>query len=97
MKVSKTPAKEKAKKEKRKSMVIAAPQADDDDGGSTSSGRKVQKVRSDKGKERTRINKLQLKDGVRRVKVNTKWQILNPEVGVYMFMKLTIIVGGDPY
>ena len=96
MKVSKTPAKEKAKKEKRKSMVIAAPQADDDDGGSTSSGRKVQKVRSDKGKERTRINKLQLKDGVRRVKVNTKWQILNPEVSVYMFMKLTIIVGGDP-
>ena len=86
MKVSKTPAKEKAKKEKRKSMVIAAPQADDDDGGSTSSGRKVQKVRSDKGKERTRINKLQLKDGVRRVKVNTKWQILNPEVSVYMFM-----------
>ena len=86
MKVSKTPAKEKAKKEKRKSMVIAAPQADDDDGGSTSSGRKVQKVRSDKGKERTRINKLQLKDGVRRVKVNTKWQILNPEVSMYMFM-----------
>ena len=86
MKVSKTPAKEKAKKEKRKSMVIAAPQADDDDGGSTSSGRKVQKVRSDKGRERTRINKLQLKDGVRRVKVNTKWQILNPEVSVYMFM-----------
>ena len=88
MKVSKTPAKEKAKKEKRKSMVIAAPQADDDDGdgGSTSSGRKVQKVRSDKGKERNKINKLQLKDGVRRVKVNTKWQILNPEVSVYMFM-----------
>ena len=88
MKVSNTPAKQKAKKEKRKSMVIAAPQADGDDGdgGSTSSGRKVQKVRSDKGKERTRINKLQLKDGVRRVKVNTKWQILNPEVSVYMFM-----------
>ena len=56
MKMSKTPAKEKARKEKRKSMVVAAPQADDDDGdgGSTSSGRKVQKVRSDKGKERTK-------------------------------------------
>ena len=40
MKVSKTPAKEKAKKEKRKSMVIAAPQADDDDddGGRTIKG-----------------------------------------------------------
>ena len=86
MKVSKTSAKEKAKKEKRKAMIVAAPQADDDGNEGTSSGRKIQKVRSDKGKERTRINKLQLKDGVRRVKVNTKWQILNPEVGMYMFM-----------
>ena len=68
-------------------VVVAAPQADDDgDEGSTSSGRKVQKVRSDKGKERTKINKLQLRDGVRRVKVNTKWQILDPEVSMYMIM-----------
>ena len=88
MKVSKTPVlKEKAKKEKRKSMVVvAAPQADDDGEGSTSSGRKKQKVRCDKGKERTKINKLQVKDGVRRIKVNTKWQILDPEVRMYMFV-----------
>ena len=60
----------------------------DDDGkeGSTSSGRKIQKVRSDKGKERTKINKLQMKDGVRGIKVNTKWQILDPEVSMYIFM-----------
>ena len=88
MKESKTPVlKEKAKKEKRKSMVVvAAPQADDDGEGSTSSGRKKQKVRCDKGKERTKINKLQVKDGVRRIKVNTKWQILDPEVRMYMFV-----------
>ena len=94
MKVSKTPVlKEKAKKEKRKSMVVvAAPQADDDGEGSTSSGRKIQKVRSDKGKERTKINKLQVKDGVRRIKVNTKWQILDPEASMHVF----VIVGGDP-
>ena len=67
-------------------VVVAAPQADDDGEGSTSSGRKKQKVRCDKGKERTKINKLQVKDGVRRIKVNTKWQILDPEVSMYMFV-----------
>ena len=75
---SKTPG----KVNKRKAVVVAAPQADDDgdeDEGGTSSRRKIQKVRSDKGKERTKINKIQLRDGVRRIKVNTKWQILNPE------------------
>ena len=55
---SKTPGK------KRKAVVIAAPQADDDGEGSTSSSQK--KWRSDRGKERTKINKLQLRDGVRR-------------------------------
>ena len=83
MKVNKTPAKEK--KGKRKAIVIAAPQADDDGGeGGTSSSQK--KWRSDRGKERTKINKLQLRDGVRRIKVKTKWQILNPEVSMHMFM-----------
>ena len=87
MEVGKTPAKGEAKKEKRKAMIVAAPQADDDGNeGSTSSGRKIQKVRSDKGKERTKINKLQMKDGVRRIKVNTKWQILDPEVSMCMFV-----------
>ena len=82
---SKTPG----KVNKRKAVVVAAPQADDDgdeDEGGTSSSRKIQKVRSDKGKERTKINKLQLRDGVRRIKVNTKWQILNPKVSMHMFM-----------
>ena len=80
---SKTPG----KVNKRKAVVVAAPQADDDgDEEGTSSSRKIQKVRSDKGRERTKINKLQLRDGVRRIKVNTKWQILNPEVSMYMFM-----------
>ena len=77
---SKTPRKEK----KRKAVVIAAPQADDDGEGSTSSSQK--KWRSDRGKERTKVNKLQLRDGVRRIKVNTKWQILNPKVSMHMFM-----------
>ena len=78
---SKPPGKDK----KRKAVVVAAPQADDDGGeGSTSSSQK--KWRSDRGKERTKINKLQLRDGVRRIKVNTKWQILNPEVSMHMFM-----------
>ena len=75
---SKTPGK------KRKAVVIAAPQADDDGEGGTSSSQK--KWRSDRGKERTKVNKLQLRDGVRRIKVNTKWQILNPEVRMHMFM-----------
>ena len=69
---------------KRKAIVIAAPQADEDGEGGTSSSSK--KWRSDKGKERAKINKLQLRDGVRRIKVNTKWQILNPEVSMQMFM-----------
>ena len=82
---SKTPG----KVNKRKAVVVAAPQSDDDGGeneGGTSSSRKIQKVRSDKGKERTKINKTQLRDGVRRIKVNTKWQILDPKVSMYMFM-----------
>ena len=82
---SKTPG----KVNKRKAVVVAAPQSDDDGGedeGGTSSSRKIQKVRSDKGKERTKINKLQLRGGVRRIKVNTKWQILNPKVSMHMFM-----------
>ena len=81
---SKTPG----KVNKRKAVVVAAPQSDDDGGEDegTSSSRKIQKVRSDKGKERTKINKLQLRDGVRRIKVNTKWQILNPKVSMHMFM-----------
>ena len=74
---SKTPGK------KRKAVVVSAPQADDEEG-STSSSQK--KWRSDRGKERTKVNKLQLRDGVRRIKVNTKWQILNPEVSMHMFM-----------
>ena len=81
---SKTPG----KVNKRKAVVVAAPQSDDDGGEDegTSSSRKIQKVRCDKGKERTKINKLQLRDGVRRIKVNTKWQILNPKVSMHMFM-----------
>ena len=82
---SKTPG----KVNKRKAVVVAAPQADDDgdeDEGGTSPSRKIQKVRCDKGKERTKIIKLQLRDGVRRIKVNTKWQILNPKVSMHMFM-----------
>ena len=77
---SKTPGKGK----KRKAAVIAAPQADDDGEGGTGSSQK--KWRSDRGKERTKINKLQLRGGVRRIKVNTKWQILNPKVSMHMFM-----------
>ena len=81
-------SKSPGKVNKRKAAVVAAPQSDDDgeDEGSTSSSRKIQKVRSDKGKERTKINKLQLRDGVRRIKVNTKWQILDPKVSMHMFM-----------
>ena len=81
---SKTPG----KANKRKAVVVAAPQADDDgdEDEGTSSSRKIQKVRSDKGEERTKINKLQLRDGVRRIKVNTKWQILDPKVSMHMFM-----------
>ena len=86
MKVGKTPAKEKTKEKRKAAIVVAAPQADAEDGGSTSSARKIQKVRSDKGKERTKINKLQVKDGVRRIKVNTKWQILDPEVSKNMLV-----------
>ena len=46
---------------------------------------KQQKERSDKGKERTKINKLQVAKGVRRVKVNTKWHVLGPEVSDIVF------------
>ena len=50
--MGKTPA--KGKKGERKAIIIAAPQADDNgDEESTSSSRKIQKVRSGKGKERT--------------------------------------------
>ena len=38
------------------------------------------KKRSDHGKERNKINKLQFAKGVRRIKVNTKWMILDPKV-----------------
>ena len=75
--------KSKAPGKKRKAVVVSAPQADDEEGGTSSSQKKW---RSDRGKERTKVNKLQLRDGVRRIKVNTKWQILNPEVSMHMFM-----------
>ena len=84
---------------KRKLELIAAPQQDvvvavvKKKRGPTT---KQQKERSDKGKERTKINKLQVAKGVRRVKVNTKWHVLDPEVSDIVFdYELTIVVEGD--
>ena len=81
----------KALPSKRKANeIIAAPQGDDDDNEGEekekaeekeeASGSSKKKSRSDAGKERTKINKLQFAKGVRRVKVNSKWMILDPKV-----------------
>ena len=48
----------------------------------TSSLPKAKKRRKDYNQKRTKINKLQLSKGVRRIKVNQKWIILDPEVSV---------------
>ena len=88
-KQSKTPSSKRKANE-----IIAAPQGDDDDNegeekeragekeeaNAEASGSSKKKSRSDAGKERTKINKLQFAKGVRRVKVNSKWMILDPKV-----------------
>ena len=81
------PPEENPDAKKRKLELIAAPQQDVvvDVVKKRGPARKKQKERSDKGKERTKINKLQVAKGVRRVKVNTKWVILDPEVSAIVF------------
>ena len=84
-KQSKTPSSKRKANE-----IIAAPQGDDGDNEGEekekaeekeeASGSSKKKSRSDAGKERTKINKLQFAKGVRRVKVNSKWMILDPKV-----------------
>ena len=81
------PPEENPDAKKRKLELIAAPQQDVvvDVVKKRGPARKKQKERSDKGKERTKINKLQVAKGVRRVKVNAKWVILDPEVSAIVF------------
>ena len=74
------------------SEIIAAPKADSDDDDeeeeeeekeetkAEASSSSSKKKRSDLGKERNKINKLQFAKGIRRIKVNTKWMILDPKV-----------------
>ena len=70
------------------SEIIAAPKADSDDDDdeeeeeeekeetkAEASSSSSKKKRSDLGKERNKINKLQFAKGIRRIKVNTKWMI----------------------
>ena len=47
---------------------------------------KGKKRRKDYNQKRTKINKLQLSKGVRRVKVGSKWMILDPEVSACVFV-----------
>ena len=90
-KQSKTPSRQTKRKANE---IVAAPQGDDDDNEeeekekaeekeeakAEASGSSNKKSRSDAGKERNKINKLQFAKGVRRVKVNSKWMILDPKV-----------------
>ena len=64
---------------------------DDDDGGgakakveSSSSLPRQKKPRSDKNQKRTKVNKLQFANGVKRIKVNSKWIILDPNVSMFV-------------
>ena len=58
-------------------LVVAKDESDDDDSDNEES-EKASVSNKKARKERTKINKLQVSKGVRRIKVNSKWFVLDP-------------------
>ena len=66
-------------------LVVAKDESDDDDDSDNEESEKASVSNKKARKERTKINKLQMSKGVRRIKVNQKWIVLDPEVSACVF------------